>query len=322
MKEYVRMILFLVILSAISAAFLTAFSVETKDKIEQNKKYDRFLHILKSMRVLPQVVETALEKDVDIQNLQKEAELEKDAKLKEQKDYKKEQKRIEKMEYLLKQQTMEQFAEVFKNSITVLEVDIRQVSDIKIYKGEEFLSPQNAKNINYMTKLYIFKAKDKSGNFIYSFEVFGTGFWDRVSGYLTLKQGFRQMSGLSFYDNKETPGLGKRIEEGWFQGQFSYLGKSILPQEGYPLPEIKISPRQGSYEGDCKAKSYNEVDAITGASETSRAVNRFVSENLRNLFKLMTQIRENKMFGEFFDTQTAEFFKNWHEKNSESLKKA
>ncbi len=79
----------------------------------------------------------------------------------------------------------------------------------------------------------------------------GPGLW----GPITIMIGFSSpevLSGISIVSQNETPGLGARIEEPWFTAQFAgKTGPFILVEEG-------------------TSDDTNEIDAITGATRTSR----------------------------------------------------
>lgn len=296
------MILFLFVLSVISAILLTFFALETKEYIAKNKQRERFIHILKSMRILPQEVENLLAKDEKLSNMPENTIQEK---------FQKEAIRIERTEYYLKKEKTEKILETFSSCIDVLEVTSQ--NEVTFYKGKEFAYLPSQK-IDYLHNLYIFQAK-KEGQSIYTFEIAGAGFWDKVSGYIALKEGFRNIAGITFYDHKETPGLGQRIEEGWFQGQFTFWNKTIF-REGSLKPELRVTARKGTYDGEATAnydKKQNEVDAITGASETSRALDRFISKNLYHVFSKLAKVVRDKNDKEFFDANTQAFLKNFPE---------
>jgi len=86
--------------------------------------------------------------------------------------------------------------------------------------------------------------------------------------------------GVAFYEHNETPGLGARISESWFTEQFS--GLPLHPIEGGDQI-FYLNPKRAG-------KAHNELDAITGASRTSDAVERFLNRDL-DLF-----LRELKVF--------------------------
>ena len=51
----------------------------------------------------------------------------------------------------------------------------------------------------------------------------GMGFWDRIEAVVVLTPDLKQILNIQFMDQKETPGLGARIEEPWFTDQFQGL---------------------------------------------------------------------------------------------------
>jgi Na+-transporting NADH:ubiquinone oxidoreductase subunit C len=89
----------------------------------------------------------------------------------------------------------------------------------------------------------------------------GPGLWGPIKGFLALKPDMRTIRGVTFYEHEETPGLGGEIASAWFQDQFK--GKSIVGPDGEP--GIRILRGGG-------ASQPNEVDAITGATMTSKKV--------------------------------------------------
>lgn len=106
----------------------------------------------------------------------------------------------------------------------------------------------------------------------YAFPLVGSGFWGTLHGMMGVDPQLERVIGVAFYRHSETPGLGGRITEAWFKDQFA--GKRLLPRgkEGkyfYLLPP-------GTAQAD------NELDAITGATGTSRGVERLVDEDLKD----------------------------------------
>jgi Na+-transporting NADH:ubiquinone oxidoreductase subunit C len=72
------------------------------------------------------------------------------------------------------------------------------------------------------------------------------------------------IAGLAITGQSETPGLGARIEEPAWLGQFS--GKSVADASG----TVRFSVAKGT------ASSAFEVDGITGATRTSNAMTRIL----------------------------------------------
>ncbi len=106
----------------------------------------------------------------------------------------------------------------------------------------------------------------ESFGFVFS----GIGFWDRITGIIVLTPDLREVLNIQFLEQKETPGLGARIEEPWFTDQFKGLLLNWSDPQGRRVV-IGASP-------DPNAR--NRVDAITGATQTSLALMRFMNEEL------------------------------------------
>jgi Na+-transporting NADH:ubiquinone oxidoreductase subunit C len=115
-------------------------------------------------------------------------------------------------------------------------------------------------------------AEDRKTLVGYAFPLYGPGFWGPIYGMMGVDPQLERVMGVAFYRHSETPGLGGRITEAWFKKQFS--GKRLVPRGG--------DGKYFSFVPPGTARAYNEVDAITGATGTSRAVERFVNENLKD----------------------------------------
>lgn len=120
------------------------------------------------------------------------------------------------------------------------------------------------------TTLYL--GYDEEGKTIlgYAFPVGGPGFWGPIFGMVAVDSEASKILGIAFYKHAETPGLGARITEDWFKDQFN--GLPIFPvEEGKKIFYLKP-------EGTGEAP--NELDAVTGATGTSRAVEGFLNNGL------------------------------------------
>ena len=96
----------------------------------------------------------------------------------------------------------------------------------------------------------------------YVFPGRGPGLWGRISAVVGLRPDLATLTGIGFTEQNETPGLGGRIAEEWFRGQFR--GK------------------RGPFNMKGKAAGgETEFDAVTGATVTSKAVRDILNETLR-----------------------------------------
>lgn len=127
--------------------------------------------------------------------------------------------------------------------------------------------------------LSFYRGYDEHGEKLigYVFPIGGAGFWGPIRGYVALDTQLEKIIGLTFVRHTETPGLGARITEEKFQTDF--IGKSILPTEGSALAIRLVQEGKG--------KGPGEVDAITGATGTSRAVERFLNQNFAAIRQTM-----------------------------------
>jgi Na+-transporting NADH:ubiquinone oxidoreductase subunit C len=99
-----------------------------------------------------------------------------------------------------------------------------------------------------------------------AFRISGSGFQGQIQGIISLKPDLQKIVGLRFLSQQETPGLGARITEDWFLKQFN--GKVIKP---------RIEVVKGGSSAD------NEVDAITGATRTSKSVQAIINNNVEKM---------------------------------------
>ncbi len=83
----------------------------------------------------------------------------------------------------------------------------------------------------------------------YGFIFTGQGMWGEIRYAAGIDQEYK-MTGMTVLDQSETPGLGARIEEPWFQEQF----------QGLKAEEMELEKFGG------------KIDTITGATTTTKAV--------------------------------------------------
>lgn len=98
--------------------------------------------------------------------------------------------------------------------------------------------------------------------------IYGKGLWSTMYGYIALEKDFKTVSGITFYQHGETPGLGGEIENPAWQA--SWKGKQALAeQNGKYRPVIEVV-KGGVVEGSPDAN--HQIDALSGATITSSGV--------------------------------------------------
>jgi Na+-transporting NADH:ubiquinone oxidoreductase subunit C len=93
----------------------------------------------------------------------------------------------------------------------------------------------------------------------------GSGMWSMLYGYIALEPDLNTISGMTFYEQNETPGLGDQITHPHWLEQWK--GRQVYDYEGNPrfrISEGKVEPGSATAEF--------EVDALTGATVTGNAV--------------------------------------------------
>jgi Na+-transporting NADH:ubiquinone oxidoreductase subunit C len=134
-------------------------------------------------------------------------------------------------------------------------------SEIHSTFDEMISEPDESSNGAYTAK--------RNGRVIaYVLPVSGQGFWAPIKGVIGLKTDRKTITGIDFYEQNETPGLGAEITKAAFKNQFE--GK-VISSGAEPM---KIR-RPGTTLGD------NEVHAVTGATQTSTRLETIINTALR-----------------------------------------
>lgn len=149
---------------------------------------------------------------------------------------------------------------IVKNDELKLKSSVLDVLEIGYHKSEAIkIFDENVKIIkkdNYS----FYTAPDSS----VAFEFRGPGLWGPISGIISLEKDLKTIRRIKIVYQEETPGLGGRIAEDDYLKQFK--NKEVLPRLTFV------------HEG--KAKTKNEVDAITGATGSSRALEKLINESV------------------------------------------
>lgn len=106
-----------------------------------------------------------------------------------------------------------------------------------------------------------------------AFEAVGNGFQGKISIMVGIKPDFSEITGIKILEQIETPGLGTKIVEDptnkadpyWFTNQFRSLNTA---------PQIEVIK-------NIKPSKDNEIQAITGATISSRAVASILNQNIK-----------------------------------------
>ncbi|WPR70853.1 NADH:ubiquinone reductase (Na(+)-transporting) subunit C [Flavobacterium sp. NG2] len=163
-------------------------------------------------------------------------------------------------QYITKQIVLNNKGEEVTGSVTAFDIDLKKELDkAKTGKTNEQLFP-----------LFIC---NKDGKSFYIIPVRGKGLWGPIWGFISLESDMNTVYGASFGHKSETPGLGAEIETEKFQHQF--VGKKIFDETGNFVSVTAIK-------GGAQPNNMHGVDAISGATITSKGVTEMFKRTLNN----------------------------------------
>jgi Na+-transporting NADH:ubiquinone oxidoreductase subunit C len=103
---------------------------------------------------------------------------------------------------------------------------------------------------------------------LYVFPVEGKGLWSTLKGFFALDADLQTVRGLTFYDHKETPGLGGEVDNPRWKALWP--GREVYGESGDVQLEV-IKGRAGSPD-----EAPFRVDGLAGATITSRGVTNLI----------------------------------------------
>ena len=121
----------------------------------------------------------------------------------------------------------------------------------------------------------------------YIIELRGTGLWDAIWGYISLKSDFNTVNGVSFDHKGETAGLGAEITKDWFKESFK--DEKIFNSDG---ELVGITVLKGNNDPNNIDKDDHEVDAISGSTITGDGVTDMIYERVNNYLPYLSLIND------------------------------
>ena len=119
--------------------------------------------------------------------------------------------------------------------------------------------------------LPIMKCKTDDGSIKYVLPVYGAGLWGPIWGYIAVNDDGNTIYGANFSHEGETPGLGARIAEQPFQDNFKEKHLFIDGE----FKSVAVLKR-----GQKASNGAEQIDALTGATITSRGVSDMIADCL------------------------------------------
>lgn len=116
---------------------------------------------------------------------------------------------------------------------------------------------------------FVYLVKNDTGYEQIIVPVRGKGLWSTMYAYVALSGDLNTITGISFYEHGETPGLGGEIENSIWQQ--SWKGKQIYNSNN----EVSLNLVKGKAQ-DTGADSIHQIDGLSGATLTAVGVNKLM----------------------------------------------
>ncbi len=192
----------------------------------------------------------------------------------------------------LAKMTKDQILSMYADRIESLVVDIDGNEVEKNEKGNDMIAEEVNILKNYKKdpkdRMYpVFKFKnvnnpDKVDAYI--LPLYGAGLWDKIWGYVALKEDLNTIAGTAFDHKAETPGLGARIGDAEIQNR--YVGKKILDESG-SLVSVSMVKGEGN-----PGLTDHQVDGMSGATITGRGLNDMLKNYLSSYQAYLDKLNE------------------------------
>lgn len=99
--------------------------------------------------------------------------------------------------------------------------------------------------------------------------IYGKGLWSTLYGFISLESDLNTIAGITFYEHKETPGLGGEVDNPKWKAL--WLGKLVRNANN----EVRIEVIKGKVVAGSDGASH-QIDGLSGATITSRGVSNAV----------------------------------------------
>lgn len=133
-------------------------------------------------------------------------------------------------------------------------------------------------------QLPVMKCRLDDGSIKYVLPVYGAGLWGPIWGYIAMNDDGNTIYGANFSHEGETPGLGARIADQDFQDKF--MDKHLF-KEGEYKGVVVLKRGQKSTTGA------EQIDALTGATITSRGVSDMLADCLAPYEAFLKRLQGN-----------------------------
>ncbi len=119
----------------------------------------------------------------------------------------------------------------------------------------------------------------------------GMGLWDAIYGYIAIEKNGYRILGITWYDQKETPGLGAEISSSKWQDTF--IGKTLFHGKKMDRFGLDFIPKEMLHLLSSLKKEYT-IAAISGATLTTDGVQNAIKNSLSPYIPLLIKMQKRK----------------------------
>jgi Na+-transporting NADH:ubiquinone oxidoreductase subunit C len=170
------------------------------------------------------------------------------------------------------------------NVLEVINNQIKKIS-LPINAAQKALLKDSFLQWSDSVEVYV-RLNEKDEITAYGFPFKGKGLWGTITAFGVISADLEKMIGIDFTDQVETPGLGARITEHEFKQFFTNLDlDGFSNATGSQPPIIMIRQKEKTN----IEESTNELQAITGATQTCDGVLKMVNTDIAFYLKVLKE---------------------------------
>ncbi len=157
----------------------------------------------------------------------------------------------------------------YTDQVNTLTFDQRRAANDPLYRVD-LSKEQDVAQIGGRSKyasVYLVKQGEQVEKYILPIK--GYGLWSTLYGFIALESDAKTVSGITFYEHKETPGLGGEVDNPRWQA--SWKGKQVTNAQG----ETVLQVVKGQVDMASANAAYH-IDGLAGATLTSNGVTNMI----------------------------------------------
>lgn len=116
---------------------------------------------------------------------------------------------------------------------------------------------------------FVFKILDSGKVNQFVLPVYGKGLWSTLYGFIAIQSDTRTVGGITFYEHKETPGLGGEVDNPSWKAKWAE--KKLFDDDW----DVEFEVIKGAVDANSAAADH-QIDGLSGATITSRGVSNLV----------------------------------------------